>query len=747
MGGEKDITVGDSTLHLSSGRLARFTDGCAVGQHGDTTVMVTAVGKKQNTQASFMPLTVDYRQKAAAAGRIPTNHLRREIRTSDQEILTSRVIDRSLRPLFPPQYFAETQIMCNLLAVDGCHDPDVLSINTASAALSLSDIPWHGPVGAVRVGCVDKQIIINPTRKQLRHSSLNLIVTGAKNDEVVMLEGSAEDMPLSQFKKAVRQGVQHTQAIIQGINDFRESHGKTKREVLNMVPITDEIEQAVRSLAELQLRTIFTDVDHHKISRDVAVQEVRGQVLAACAVSFPDTDSKIISDCFNTFTKSIFRELVFETNLRCDGRSMTDLRPITCQTDLYKPLHGSAMFQRGQTQVLCTVTFDSPGSAAKVDTISALIGGMKEKNFFLNYEFPPYATNETGRSGGGNRRELGHGALAEKALRPVMPSDFPFTTRLSAEVLESNGSSSMATVCGGSLALMDAGVPISNPVAGIAIGVMKQTDADTGEHQYHILTDLLGIEDYMGDMDFKMAGTAKGVTAIQADIKLAGVPLSVIEDAMQAAQLGKAKILTIMAACRKKSRASMKDNGPVLETLNITAAQRPQFLGPGGYNLRKLQADAGVSIVGEEDGKFQMFAPNKDALAEATERIQELLKDCRDHELEFGAIYNAKIVEIRDIGVMVTMYNNMSPALIHTSQLDTRKVNHPSALDMEVGQEIKVKYFGRDPANGRMRLSRKVIYSTATALTRTMTKPSTDTKSPWSSPSPLSEVKTTQETS
>lgn len=710
--GEVNIEFsGGNQLKITTGKLARFTDGCAVAQIGDTSVMVTAVSKTKSTPATFLPLTVDYRQKTAAAGRIPTNFLRRELGPTEKEILTSRAIDRSIRPLFPEGYFYETQVVCNLLAIDGCNDPDIVSINAASAALALSDIPWKGPIGAVRIGMINDDIIINPTRRQMTESTLNLIVAGAEHNQVVMLEASAENILQQDLLKAIKQGVKETQHIINGIVKLQKECGKNKREVEKYFISSSELMEAARSLCEIRVKEILSDYSHDKISRDNALTEIRQEVMEKLKESYSDKEQHELSRAINAVVREIFRNLIFDNEKRCDGRELTDIRDITCSVDLYKPLHGSALFQRGQTQVLCTVAFDSLDSSFRADPMSVITGGLKEKNFMLHYEFPSYATNETGRTGPVGRRELGHGALAEKAIRPVVPSDFPFTIRLTSEVLESNGSSSMASVCGGSLALMDAGVNISSPVAGIALGLVSKTHPEKPYEflDYKILTDILGIEDYMGDMDFKIAGTKKGVTALQVDVKLLGLPLKVVMEAIQQGSDGKSKILNIMNQVISKSRDEKKDNWPVSEKLEIPVHKRSKFIGHGGYNLKKLTSETGVHVTQIDDTSYLVFAPNKEAMDEGREMIEKFLEEEKEPDLEIGAIYKAKIVEIRDSGVMVTLYSSMTPTLLHNSQLDRRKINHPSALDLKVDQEIDVKFFGRDPVNGQMRLSRKVL--------------------------------------
>ncbi|XP_061083928.1 polyribonucleotide nucleotidyltransferase 1, mitochondrial [Conger conger] len=718
------VDLGERKLEISTGRLARFADGSAVVQFGETSVMVTAVSKTKPTSSQFMPLVVDYRRKAAAAGRIPTNHLRRELGTTDDEILTSRLIDRSIRPLFPAGYFYDTQVVCNLLAVDGRNDPDVLAINGASAALTLSDIPWNGPIGAVRMGIVNGEFVVNPTRKQMAFSTLNMVVAGASHSQVVMIEAAADNVLQQDFCHAVKLGVKHIQQIVLGLQQLAKEQGVTKRIPAKLFTPVQEMVDHARKLASNKIYAVFTNFSHDKISRDEAINSVRLDTEGQIKERFPDAEPYDVVEAFNTVSKEVFRNLTFNEYKRCDGRNLTSLRDINCEVDILKPLHGSALFQRGQTQVLCTVTFDSIESSVKADPVTAALSGIKEKNFMLHYEFPPYATNEIGKLGGVNRRELGHGALAEKALKPVIPSNFPFTIRVTSEVLESNGSSSMASACGGSLALLDAGVPITAPVAGVAIGLISKANPEKpSEFQdYRLLTDILGIEDYNGDMDFKLAGTSKGITALQADVKIPGLPLKIVMEAIQQATGAKREILSIMNKTIAKPRASRKGNGPVVETVRVPVSRRARFVGPGGYNLRRLQALTGVTINQVDEETFSVFAPTPSAMNEAQEFIGELCKDDQDIQLEFGAVYTATIIEIRDNGVMVKLYPNMTPVLLHNTQLDHKRIRHPSALGLEAGQQIQVKYFGRDPIDGRMRLSRKVLWAPTASLVKTVSE-------------------------
>ncbi|KAH8331233.1 hypothetical protein KR067_013081 [Drosophila pandora] len=713
-------------MTFSSGRLARFANGSSVCQMGDTAVMVTAVAKAKPTPGQgFMPLVVDYRLKNAASGRIPMNFMRREMGPSEKEILSARLIDRSLRPLFSKDYRTETQLVCNMLAMDAVHSPDVLAINAASMALSLSDIPWNGPIGAVRVGLCDGEVLINPTRRELQSSQLDLVVSATKQNLVVMLEGKGNVVLQQDLLKAIKQGTREAQFIIHEIERLQKAYGRQKREVEAPTATDPELEQAVRSMCEMRLREIFQDAHHDKISRDNAVNEVRSNVIDKVWSSFPDTEPSQIGELFNQTSREIFRELIFEREQRCDGRGYDQLRNISCQVDLYKPLHGSALFQRGQTQVFCTVSLDSPESAMKLDSLAALeSGGLKAKNFMLHYEFPPYATGEVGRIGPLGRRELGHGALAERGLLPTLPHDYPFTVRLTSEVLESNGSSSMASVCGGSLALMDAGVPVTAPAAGVAIGLVTKYENDDTKHlqDYRILTDILGIEDYMGDMDMKVAGTRKGFTAIQADLKIPGIPLKVVMESLQKATDAKSKILDIMGEAIREPRKYRKDSWPVSETLTVEPHQRAQLIGPSGLHMKRIYLETGATMTAADESNFSVFAPSQAAMDEAKELIEGYMVKERVPDLEFGGIYTAKITELRDTGVMVILYPSMPPALLHNSQLDQRKIAHPSALNLEVGQEIQVKYFGRDPVSGFMRLSRKVLQGPAVGIARSHNK-------------------------
>ncbi|XP_060581792.1 polyribonucleotide nucleotidyltransferase 1, mitochondrial-like [Ruditapes philippinarum] len=711
---EIDISPQNKML-IEIGSMARFADGSVVAKCGDTAVLVAVTSKSDtNSSAQFLPLTVDYRQKYAAAGRIPTNHLRRELGPSDKEILTSRVIDRSLRTRFPSDYFFETQITCNMLSIDGVNDPDIASINAASAALCISDIPWNGPVGAVRVGLLKGKLgngrfVINPSRKEQSESDLNLVIATDVDDNVVMLEGEANNIPYREFTDAVHYGAQHATHIAKQFQKFLNGN-VYKRKYFQPSQLPEEMFKDIELKASESINEILNTASHDKISRDRSLQNTRFKVIENLSNKYQSKEEvQELHLVYNAVVKKLIREQIIFQGVRCDGRLKENLRNISCEVDLYPPLHGSALFQRGQTQVLSTVAFDSKYRGFKSDPISVLTGDTKEKNFMLHYEFPSYAVNELKAGGSKNRRELGHGALAEKGLRAIIPEEFPFCIRLTCEVLESNGSSSMASICGGSLALMDAGVNIKEPAAGIAIGLVTNEESDPKE--YHLLADISGFEDFYGEMDMKIGGTVSGLTAIQMDLKNSGIPLDTV---CEAVDLAKKKISHIISIMKKQSkleapRNTMKKCRPVIEKLTVTPTQARSFAGVGGINFKRLQSETGVLIQNVDDNTYEIFAPNKDAMDEAMLMIDDILESKKAPELEFSAVYEALITEIKDFGVMVQLHPAMEPVLLHNSQLDHRRVSHPSALGLEVGQKISVKYFGRDPTTGAVRLSKKVL--------------------------------------
>lgn len=730
-------------ITFEAANLAKFSDGSCTCSMGDTSVLVTAVSqqpRRHSTPSSFVPLNVDYRQKAAAAGRIPMTHLRRDIGITEKEILTSRMIDRSIRPLFTKGYSIDTQIICNLLAVDGIHNPDVLAINGASASLAISDIPWNGPIGAVRMGLIGENPVANPTRKEQENSRVDLVLATNSSGNVIMIDGCCrEPVLMPDILKTIKQATKECQNMIESIRKLQSMIGKSKRDFdSSFVPNENHV-KSLESIVQEKLKEILTNYSYDKISRDEAIFALRTNASEAIKETYPDLDPNIFSETFNLVFRRIYWKILNEKKIRCDGRQFTELRPITCDVNLYKPLHGSAIFQRGQTQVFCSTTFDSPDAAYRTDATTLLMSGIKEKNFMLHYEFPPFATNEVGKVGTmPGRREIGHGALAEKGIRPVIPELNDMTLRLNCEVLESNGSSSMASVCAGSLSLMDAGVNIKQHVAGVAMGLFTSSGEDesssdlASKQEPIILTDILGLEDYIGDMDFKIAGTKKAITALQLDVKPKdGISIQTLHKTIQQAHTARSEIINKMDKVIKEPRKEKKSNHPVIKTIHVPAHKRAKFVGFGGANLKKLVAKIGVRIssynpddINENEyndtlgatarDNFIIFAPNKDAMEEAEEFIKTLLeKEYKEPELEFNGVYTATIQELRPNGVMITLYPNMIPTLLPLSQLDIRTVKHPSALNLEVGQQIQVKYFGRDPATGQMRLSRKSLQMTS----------------------------------
>ncbi|KAF6037154.1 PNPT1 [Bugula neritina] len=615
--GQGEITVG---------KLAKLANGSASIKCGDTSVLATVVTSSSPTEESFLPLTVDYRQKAAATGRIPTNFLRRDLAQSQSEILTSRVIDRSLRPLFPGGYNHDTQISCQLQAFDRHNQPDVLAINAASAALAMSNIPWHNPVGAVRVGWIDNKPVLNPSRDVMSKSQLDLVVAALANADIVMLEGSAQEISMAN--------------LLEG-NGIRGQAGQSHPFDESLTTPTS-LSSLVNDWLIKNYRTfilrVFSTTTHDKYSRDNALQAILRHALTAAESNenLSNVSPSVISTAFSNLSKDVMRDVILDQQVRPDGRPLDRVRPISCEVDVLKPLHGSSLFQRGQTQVMASVTLDSLEAMSKADPATEILVGRSEKNFMLHYQFPQFASGDLEVKGGAaKRREIGHGALAEKGLKAVVPKEFPFTIRVSAEVLESNGSSSMASVCAGSLALLDAGVPIKRPAAGVAMGLITKTNNRKIE-KHCILTDILGLEDYAGDSDFKIAGTSHGFTALQvfslsvclsvyllnilfADFKLQGVSIDIITEMTKASQEPLNHILSKMEECIAQPR-DRKDNWPCTESISLPLKYR----GKVKANMRHIEAITGVTISVNDDQSFGIFASNLQDLNSAKSMIEEL---------------------------------------------------------------------------------------------------------------------------
>src|SRR5438270_1097000 len=570
--------IGANQISIETGKIAKLADGAVVVTCGDTTILASAVSSTAVKEGQdYFPLTVDYREKAAAAGKFPGGYFKREGRPTEKETLTSRMIDRPLRPLFPQGYFYDTQIISILLSADGQNDPDILALNGASAALSVSDVPFAGPVGAVRVGRVNGEVVANPSHDEHAERDLDLVYVGTEND-VIMIEGSAQELPEAEFVKALEFAHGHAREMIRIQKELAAMVGKPKRDVELLKVDQELLDIAYRIAGDRIEQALYTE---GKVARSKAVDTLREEVKAAILEKNPEADPFAISQAFDYVQKKAFRVSILEKGKRVDGRSYADLRPISCEVGVLPRAHGSAIFQRGETQALALATLAPIEEAQMIDAYG---GGEQSKRFILHYNFPPFSVGETGRTGGPGRREIGHGALAERSLEPVVPSehDFRYAIRVSSEIMESNGSTSMASVCGGMLALMDAGVPMKSMVAGISIGLVTESGDDGEVRRYELLTDIIGSEDHFGDMDFKLCGTDKGVTGFQLDLKLPGIRHSLMAEAIQRAKEARTRILEIMRSTLDQPRTELSKYAPRIETIKINPEKIGALIGPGG---------------------------------------------------------------------------------------------------------------------------------------------------------------------
>lgn len=687
--------IGGNEISIETGKIARLADGAVIVTCGDTTVLVSAVSALAIKEGQdFFPLTVDYREKAAAAGKFPGGYFKREGRPTEKETLTSRMIDRPLRPLFPKGYFYDTQIISILLSADGQNDPDILAINGASAALSISDIPFAGPIGAVRVGRVNGELVANPTHDERAQSDLDLVYVGTEND-VIMIEGSAKEMPEAEFTKALEFAHGHAREMIQAQKDLVSRVGKPKREV-QLLRVNQEMVDIARRVAgdrlEQALRT------EGKSARAKAIDALREEVKAAILEKFPETDSFAVSQAFEFVEKKMFRANILEKQQRVDGRGYQELRPITCEVGVLPRAHGSSIFQRGETQALALATLAPIEEAQMIDAYG---GGDQSKRFILHYNFPPFSVGETGRTGGPGRREIGHGALAERSLEPVVPSEneFRYAIRISSEIMESNGSTSMASVCGGMLALMDAGVPMKGMVAGISIGLITEAEDDGQLKRYELLTDIIGSEDHYGDMDFKLCGTDAGVTGFQLDLKLPGVGHNIMAEAIQRAKEARTKILEIMRSTMDKPRAELSKYAPRIETIKINPEKIGALIGPGGKTIKGIVAETGAEINIEDDGSVHIYATTGESMARAKEIIGGMTR-----EIEIGQTYQGRVVTTKEFGAFVEVFPGKD-GLVHISELADFRVKRTEDV-VKIGDMIWVKCIGIDD-KGRVKLSRK----------------------------------------
>ncbi len=682
------VEVGGRPLIMETGEIARQAGGSVLMRYGDTVVIVAATKEDRLREGiDFVPLSVDYQEMSYAAGRIPGGFFRREIgRPSEKETLTSRLIDRPIRPLFPKKYAFETQVIATVMSVDMENEPDVVALTGASAALHVSSIPFQGPVAAVRVGRVNGEFIINPAAAVLADSDMNIVVAGSR-DAVVMVEGGAKFVPEEDIADAIMYAHQAIVPIIDAQEELRKLAGKEKDappEVIVDQPLIDRVNE----LALSEMKEVMTVAEKH--ARRDRRKALKVRVREELATEYEGRE-KEIDAILEDLEKRVVRSMMVEQRHRIDGRSFDQIRPIWIEVGKLPRAHGSALFTRGETQVIAIVTLGSSSDEQKIETF----GGETFKSFMLHYNFPAFSVGEVRPLRGPGRREIGHGALAERAIKPALPQngEFPYTIRVVSEVLESNGSSSMATVCGSSLALMDAGVPLSEPVAGIAMGLIKEGD------EFIVLSDILGDEDHLGDMDFKVTGTEKGITAFQMDVKISGVNREILKKALDQARAGRLHILGKMNEIITSPRQELSPYAPRVVTIQINPDKIRDVIGPGGKVIRALVAETGAKIDIDDSGRVVVMSPDAEACEKAITKIRNITA-----EPEIGQLYMSKIVRVTDFGAFAEILPN-TEGLIHISQLEHRRVRKVTDVVNE-GDEVLVKVIDIDK-DGRIRLSRK----------------------------------------
>ena len=688
--------IGDHVLTFETGKLAGLAGGALTLRVGDTMVFSTASMSSNIRQGiDFLPLTVDYEERMYAGGRIPGSFFRREGRPGEDAILTARLTDRPLRPLFPKNLRNDIQVILYSYSTDGLNPIDILAVNAASSAVMISDIPWGGPVGAVRIGLIDGQFVINPTFAELETSDLNLRLAGTR-EAILMVECGAKEVSEQVIVDALEFGHKAIQPLIDIQEQMADEVGKPKRDY--SAPIKDdELKKVVYERVTGPLQDIYS-APYDKNTLYNALKELEDTVI----LELFEDDEEIatqVREAFDETLKSVVRARIIEHGIRPDGRKTTDIRPIWCEVDFSPRAHGSGLFTRGETQVLTLATLGTPREAQELDNLTP----SESKRYIHHYNFPPFSTGEVKPLRGTSRRDIGHGALAERALLPVIPpeSEFPYTLRLVSEVLSSNGSSSMASVCGSTLALMDTGVPIKSPVAGVAMGLIKEGD------QYRIMTDILGMEDHLGDMDFKIAGTRQGITAMQMDIKMSGLTSSIMSEALQQAREARFFILDKMLEVIPEPRPELKPYVPRITVVKIPVDKIGAIIGPGGKTIRSLQEETGTKIDVGEDGSVFIASSDKESAKIAREQIEALTESAVK-----GRIYTGKVVRVVDFGAFVEILPN-TDGLVHISQLDTQRVEKVEDV-VRQGDEITVMVTDID-ANGKIRLSRQAVLEGWTA--------------------------------
>ena len=687
--------LGDKQITIETGKLAKQADGAVTVQLGETIVIVAAVAAtKAKPGQDFFPLTVDYREKAAAAGKFPGGYFKREGRPTEKEILTCRLTDRPIRPLFPKGWYNEVQVQTVLLSADGQNDPDILSIIGASAALMVSDIPWDGPLGAVRVGRVAGKFIANPTHSEQAESDLDLVYVGNDKD-IVMYEGAAKEITEADFNAALvyAQGV--IQPVIAAQKELAAKAGKKKREItLNIVP--DEILEEAKKLAGN--RFVPALLTPGKLNRENACKAIQDEVGVKLIEKFgaDRVNDFVIKDAFYYIQKEAVRGLILKEGKRLDGRGFDAVRAISSETSILPRAHGSALFARGETQAVTLVTL---GTGDDTQDFDSYTGGRTEKKFILHYNFPNFSVGETGRISGPGRREIGHGALAERSIESMLPTDYPYAVRVTSEIMESNGSTSMASVCGGTLALLDAGVPMIRPVAGISVGICTEYGADKKISNYKLLTEIIGWEDAYCDMDCKIAGTEKGITGFQLDLKLKGIPFALMVETVEKARVARLHILAEMAKTLAGPRTELSKYAPRIEVIRINPEKIGALIGPGGKNIKRLVEESGCEINIEDDGTVNIFSVSPEGMKIARDAINGMTA-----EAEIGKIYRGRVVTVKEFGAFVEFLPGKD-GLVHISELANFRVKNTEDV-VKIGDEISVKCLGVDE-KGRVKLSRR----------------------------------------
>ena len=684
-----EAEIGGKVISIETGKIAKQASGSIVIRSGETVVLVTAVGaKKARADLDFLPLTIEYQEKLASVGRIPGNYFRREIgRPSDNEVLTCRIIDRPMRPLFPKGYRAETQVIATVLSADQQVLPDMLALTGASCALSLSDIPFAGPVAGGRIGFIDGNYVINPTVAELENSAMDIVVACTRK-AIVMVEGKADELSEDEVLSGIFYAFEHLQPLLDIQEELQKSSGKVKREVV--VPeINEELLAKVKAVAAAGMEKVFNTSD--KLERGTVYDALKEEVVAELD---PDGEnSGEIKDLLSSYQKSYMRGKIVNDEIRIGGRKFDEIRDIDCETQYLPKTHGSALFTRGETQALVSTTLGSERDKQRVETLN----GEENRRFMLHYNFPPFCVGEARMLRGPSRRDVGHGTLATRGLEAVLPSetDFPYSIRVVSEILESNGSSSMASVCGGSMAMMDAGVPIKRPVSGIAMGLIKEND------KVAILSDILGDEDHLGDMDFKVVGTCDGITSLQMDIKIDGVDRDIMGTALNQAKDGRLHILTEMEKGIATAREAVADHAPKYMVHKISPDKIRDIIGPGGKIIKELSAEFDAKIEVDDSGLVKMFALSGELADALVEKVKAITA-----EAEVGAVYKGTVKTIKDFGAFVEILPG-TDGLVHISELDHKRVAKVTDVVNE-GDEIEVKVLDVDN-RGRIRLSRKAL--------------------------------------